>query len=292
MIYDGFAEISANGRTIRLNGSTRSYSTLYITDAGVEGWYGTPDLKVSLSERGQGDGAHDVSEMDILYSARTVTIHYGCIGTDRREALDLLSDVQWYAHRSVRLRIIDGGYDTYCEGYVASTVNPEWESDCSWNDTLTIVCPRPERLSWRAKRSQLFPIFAGNWSGGIRYGDDRRGLAYPVSYGAVMSDGRNVCSLANDGSSRAYPVFTLHGPLDAGCTLQFPGFGRIRYEAPVSGSVVLDCREGTAMQGGASVGRSLSERAFAYVEAGGALRCVFTGSGSGWCDVELHDTWM
>ena len=107
-----------------------------------------------------------------------------------------------------------------------------------------------------------------------------------------MSDGRNVCSLANDGSSRAYPVFTLHGPLDAGCTLQFPGFGRIRYEAPVGGSVVLDCREGTAVQGGVSVGRSLSERAFAYVEAGGALRCVFTGSGSGWCDVELHDTWM
>lgn len=107
-----------------------------------------------------------------------------------------------------------------------------------------------------------------------------------------MSDGRNVCSLANDGSSRAYPVFTLHGPLDAGCTLQFPGFGRIRYEAPVSGSVVLDCREGTAMQGGVSVGRSLSERAFPHVGAGGALRCVFTGSGSGWCDVELHDTWM
>ena len=39
---------------------------LYITANGVEGWDTLPDAKVALTERGQGDGAHDVSETDIL----------------------------------------------------------------------------------------------------------------------------------------------------------------------------------------------------------------------------------
>lgn len=263
-----YSELHAGGRTVKFEGNGGvSSDGLIVTDEGVDGWYSTPDPKITLSERGQGDGAHDITESDILYSARTVSVHCAAIGDNRQALLESIRRVLYAAHRQVVFRLVDDSSDTYVTGSASVSSDAEWHEH--WlKFTLTIVCPRPERLSWRAKRFQLFPIFAGSWSGGIRYGDDRGGLAYPVSYGAVMSDGRNVCSLANDGSSRAYPVFTLHGPLDAGCTLQFPGFGRIRYEAPVSGSVVLDCREGTAMQGGASVGRSLSERAFPYVGGG------------------------
>ena len=198
----------------RFNPADSSDRGLYITVNGVEGWDTLPDAKVELHERGQGDGAHDVPETDILYSARTVTVHYEAVGYSRADLLSLMRRINTAAHRSCRLRMVDGDEDTYCEGYVAQMGrDSQWNPLLETNLTLHFVCPRPERLSWRAKRFQLFPIFAGNWSGGIRYGDGRGGLAYPVSYGAVMSDGRNVCSLVNDGSSRAYPVFALHGPL-------------------------------------------------------------------------------
>ena len=43
---------------------------------GLSGWLGTPAAKVDLTERLVGDGAHDVQDAQVLYSARTVTIEY------------------------------------------------------------------------------------------------------------------------------------------------------------------------------------------------------------------------
>ena len=42
----------------------------------LTGWLGSTSAKVDLVERSAGDGAHDVMDAQILYSARTVSVEY------------------------------------------------------------------------------------------------------------------------------------------------------------------------------------------------------------------------
>lgn len=65
-------------------------------------------------------------------------------------------------------------------------------------------------------------------------------------------DARNVCTLTNNGSSRAYPVFTVQGPWPSGVQLTFPGLGMSLDYAESVGNVplVLDSRSRTASIGG------------------------------------------
>ncbi|NMM98161.1 hypothetical protein [Bifidobacterium olomucense] len=286
-----FMELSVSGYTVRLDGDGINPTGLYVTSDGVEGWYGTPDLKIQFTERGQGDGAHDVPESDAIYSARTVTVHYGCVGLDRADALQYLMRVQRFAHRMVTVRVVDGGMDTYCQGYVSSTVTPTWDSDYSWDDTLTIVCARPERLSWDAHRFQLLPTRDGN--GGLFYGDSAPGLVYPLSYGKAASDARNVGVLLNNGSSRAYPVFTVYGSFPNGVELQFTGRSSLRLDRPVGAvPVVLDSRSATATLAGQDVSRSLTARGFPVVQPYSSLSVSLQSAGTGYVDCLIRDTYM
>lgn len=295
--YPGKAELYKAGSLIAVFDGGASVSSdedcLLISEDGVEGWYSTPSLKTSLTERGQGDGAHDVPDSDVLYSSRVVTLHFVVNARDRQGLLDMLRPVKLAAHSVVRLRVIDGSSDTFVDGMMELSVNPEyagdgWLQDCS----LTLTCPRPERLSWYGRSSQLFPLYESNSDGGLSYGDDGSALVYPLDYGNVATDARNVCTLVNEGSSRAYPVFTLHGPLDYGASFAFSDGSVLSYSKRVTGSVMLDSRSGTASENGGDVSRYVDSRGFPVIEPGGSLRCVLTAAGSGWCDVTVHDTWM
>lgn len=277
----------------RFNPADSSDRGLYITANGVEGWDTLPDAKVELHERGQGDGAHDVSETDILYSARTVTVHYEAVGYSRADLLSLMRRINTAAHRSCRLRMVDGDEDTYCEGYVAqmgrdSRWNPLLENDL----TLHFVCPRPERLSWDARRFQLVPAWDAGL--GLSYGSGDAGLAYPLSYGRSASGSRNVGVLVNGGSSRAFPVFTVNGPFPSGVRLDFPGLDAgLEFSQPVGVvPLVLDCRSRTASVGGLDVTRHLTRRGFPVVPAGGSVSVSLQSAGSGWVDCLVRDTWM
>lgn len=288
-----YVELSADGvDTIRFSGgATEARSALYVTSDGIEGWYGTPDPKVTLTERGMGDGAHDIPDAAILYAARTVTISYGCVAQTRQEALGLLFQVQQIAHRQVRVRVVDDVHDTYCDGYMSSTVQPEWHERGSWQDVLTIVCPRPERLSTDVRRFQLQPDSTG--AGGLTYGTKNLGLVYPLSYGPSAADSRNVCTLLNMGSSRAYPVYTVHGDFPDGVELQFTNGHALSLDLNVGAvPVILDSRSGTATLGGQDVSRRLARRTFPPVEPQASLTVSLQSSGSGYVDCRVHDTWM
>ena len=277
----------------RFNPADSSDRGLYITANGVEGWDTLPDAKVELHERGQGDGAHDVPETDILYSARTVTVHYEAVGYSRADLLSLMRRINTAAHRSCRLRMVDGDEDTYCEGYVAqmgrnSRWNPLLENDL----TLHFVCPRPERLSWDARRFQLVPAWDAGL--GLSYGSGDAGLAYPLSYGRSAVAARNVCTLVNNGSSRAYPVFTVQGPWPDGVQLTFPGLDMsLDYSQAVGGvPLVLDSRSRTASIGGLDVSRNLRQRGFPTVPPGGSVAVNLQSVGDGHVTVECRDTYM
>ena len=291
-MHPRYGEIHAGGELVARFNPDGEERGLWITSDGVEGWDTLPDAKVTGVERGQGDGAHDVPDTDILYAARTVTIHYQAIGYDRADLLDVMRRINRLAHQSIRLRLVDGREDTYVDGYLASMGRSGgWHPLIETGLTMHVVCPRPERLSWAPHRAQLLPTRDGN--GGLSYGADGAGFEYPVTYGRAASDARNTCLLVNDGTSRAYPVFTVYGDFPDGVDLQCSGGLSVRYDEPVTGApVILDARTGTATLGGRDVSRALSSRGWPEVDPGGSLTVALQSSGTGWVDCLIHDTYM
>ena len=213
-----YAEIHYRDRTVLLAGSKRQERPdgLGITTEGVEGWRSTPEAKVTLTERASGNGAHDIAPSEILYSARTVTIHWVALAEQHDAVIASLNLLLSAAGQMVRLRVVDGTDDTYANGYV--TVS----SDAAWHEgrmvgTMTVVCPRPERLSWQSTDVQVYPV--SSTSGGLFYGDKGLGLVYPLSYGASAGSPQSVALLRNRGTATAYPVITVTGPMPDGVLL-------------------------------------------------------------------------
>lgn len=229
--------------------------------------------------------------------ARVVTVGYRVIaGSDRGEALRQLSLLDNLVHGLVTCHVIDEGQDTYCSGgyYVRSLEqkiqNPLWQN---LSGDITLVFERPERLSSQPQRCQLLPSIESDHVG-LSYGDSGKGLAYPLSYGLAATDARNVCTLVNNGSSRAYPVFIVQGPWPNGVQLTFPGLDMSLDYAQAVGNVplVLDSRSRTASIGGLDVSRNLRQRGFPTVQPGGSLAVNLQSIGNGYVSVECHDTYM
>jgi hypothetical protein len=289
-----FAELSASGlEPVRFEGSG-DLDCLCIAKGGIEGWWSTPAAKVNVTARGQGDGGHDVSEDDISYASRTVTLHWNANASSRDALLALTDSVRRLVHRQVRMRVVDGTEDTCCSGgYMVLTQQPDYRSGSIADSTITIVFERPERLSSTPQRYQLLPSIESDHVG-LSYGDSGKGLAYPLSYGKAAVDARNVCTLTNNGSSRAYPVFTVQGPWPNGVQLTFPGLDMSLDYAQAVGNVplVLDSRSRTASIGGLDVSRNLRQRGFPTVQPGGSLAVNLQSIGNGYVSVECHDTYM
>ena len=289
-----FAELSASGlEPVRFEGSG-DLDCLCIAKGGIEGWWSTPTAKVNVIARGQGDGGHDVSEDDISYASRIVTLHWNAIASSRDMLTDLTNSVRRLVHRQVRMRVVDEDSDTYCSGgYLTLTQQPDYRRGSVADSTLTIVFERPERLSTAAQRCQLLPSIESDRVG-LSYGPAARGLAYPLSYGTAAVDARNVCTLVNNGSSRAYPVFTVQGPWPDGVQLTFPGLDMSLDYSQAVGSVplVLDSRSRTASIGGLDVSRNLRQRGFPTVPPGGSLAVNLQSVGDGYVTVECRDTYM
>lgn len=289
-----FAELSASGlEPVRFEGSG-DLDCLCIAKGGIEGWWSTPAAKVNVTARGHGDGGHDVSEDDISYASRTVTLHWNANASSRDALLALTDSVRRLVHRQVRMRVVDGTEDTCCSGgYMVLTQQSDYRSGSIADSTITIVFERPERLSSTPQRYQLLPSIESDHVG-LSYGDSGKGLAYPLSYGKAAVDARNVCTLTNNGSSRAYPVFTVQGPWPNGVQLTFPGLNMSLDYAQAVGNVplVLDSRSRTASIGGLDVSRNLRQRGFPIVQPGGSLAVNLQSIGNGYVSVECHDTYM
>lgn len=287
--------LTADGESVTLHGGAFAGHGIALT--GLSGWYQTPDAKVTVTSRGQGDGGHDIVADNVMYDARVVTVGYRIIaGSDREEALRQLALLDKLVHRLVTCRVIDDGQDTCCSGgyYVRSLEqkiqNPLWQN---LSGDITLVFERPERLSTTAQRCQLLPSIESDRVG-LSYGPAARGLAYPLSYGAAAVDARNVCTLVNNGSSRAYPVFTVQGPWPDGVQLTFPGLDMSLDYSQAVGSVplVLDSRSRTASIGGLDVSRNLRQRGFPTVPPGGSTAVNLQSVGDGYVTVECRDTYM
>ncbi|KFF31644.1 hypothetical protein [Bifidobacterium bombi] len=287
-----FAILYYRDRQVRFSGSMSQDrpDCLGVSGEGIEGWRSTPEAKVTMAERASGNGAHDIAPDAIIYSSRTVTLHWVALGEERSQVITALSRILSAASVPVRLRVVDGGDDTYVEGYATVSVDPAWHEG-RMTGTLTVVCPRPERLSWQAQEGQLIP--QSGPLGGLSYGQNANGLAYPLSYGRAAG-GHDLLRLSNRGTATAYPCLTVSGDWPDGVVIVCDGEQSLEWSGKVVSGVplILDCRSQTASMGGIDVSRSLVRRAVPSVRPGGSVTLHLASVGDGSVTVELHDTYI
>ena len=296
---------AADAEPVSFDGSQTA--TRYILRA-LSGWLGSPDAKVNLVERANGDGAHDVPASTISYAARTVSVEYRLLPRDahgRDELLAMQDSVRAFLHKHVRVRVRDETMDTYCDGYVAQLTmgeNVQNVNRQTQTGTIDIVCARPEILSTQVQSGQMLPSQVNVGGGGLSYNPSElttlagtSGLRYPLTYMTVERiEQPNQVTLVNHGTSDAYPVFMVNGPMPDGVDLVVEGTGLwLRCSQPVYGTpLVLDSRSRTATVGGLDVSRTLVSRGFPVVPAGGSITVTLRTTGTGWVDASMHDTWM
>ena len=285
-----YVEVSCGRRVVRLGGAgTDATSGLSVTSDGIEGWHSTPDAKVSMTEMQTGDGAHAVDGSQVLYGARTVTVPWAAVGTTRDDALasDLL--LLATAHEVVRLRVVDASSDTYVTGYTQVGTDAG-VSRPSMTGTLTVTCADPRRYATTARTAQMLTL--SRVPGGLSYGTAGLGLVYDLDYGGTPETLQNHAVIENHGTSVAYPVVTVTGPIDGGLRIDWDG-GSVAYSQPVGAvPLVLDSLTRTASVGGLDTSRHLTARGFPTVPAGGSISMTFQGTGTGWADVVVRDTYI
>jgi hypothetical protein len=138
-------------------------------------------------------------------------VDWRIIANGRDGMLSALHAIRTLAGHTVRVRVVDGMDDLYAVGYVheagkdKSAQNIPQQTETG---SLTIVCQRPEILSWSASESQLFPV--SRVSGGLSYGVPAYELAWTGTANSSTS------TLSQDGAVVATNLVTSPKPLAAG----------------------------------------------------------------------------
>lgn len=285
-----FAELSRDGETLRIHG--HGTPGLCLTDGQIDGWWGTPDPKWSLTERQSADGAHAVMDEMALYSARTVTFDVVAIAADRAGVKELRDGVLSMAHGLVRLRVVDESEDTFCDGLLSVKADPKW-LDASAKMTLALTCPDPRRLATAAESAVMLPASA-SLTAGLSYGEGGGGLAYPLSYGEGATDARNVCCVTNHGTSTAWPVLRVsRGMTDVEVRATCAGASStLALAGTCTTEVTIDCRARTAETAQTDVTRRLTGAGALAVPPGQTMRLTLATPGTGSVTVELRDTYI
>lgn len=284
------AVISKGGRKVHING-TGGWTGAALNARTIKGWYSTPQPKVKLTERESSDGAHDIEPNAVLYSARTVTLELYAEGSDRSEVQEAINNLLAMAHGLVKLRVKDDNHDTYVEGYLSVDVKADKATRNREEVTVTIVCPRPERLSEAFSVAFMIPSVKGY--GGLQYSHVGV-LTFPLSYGVAAERVTSICTITNHGTATAYPVITAMGNLPFGFTVTNSATGeQLGYSDGVSSApVILDSRTRTASVNGVDVTRNVYLREFPVVGAGETVTLSLEAAGTGTIEVNLRDTFI
>lgn len=247
----------------------------------LDGWYSTPEVKTALTELVNGDGAHDVRNSDIQYSARTVKGNLLILADTRLDAVAMLDDLQKHLGKTVRMRVVDVD-DTYCDGYISFS-HPETWGD-AFVSTFTFVANKPARLSTNVRETYLQGI---GRTGGFEYP-----VEYPIEYGSLIA-AQNTALLQNLGGYRADVDFTVQGDFPGGFSI-IDGDSGITYRGAVyaQAPVTISTKLRDATQNGVSRGNLIDSFDDFRVPAKGTRSVTFIADGTGWCKCAVHDTYM
>lgn len=277
--------IAAGGRSLTVNQVDRG-AGLFAEK--LKGWYGTPKAKVEVTERASGDGAHSVPDEAVLYASRVVTIGLAAYGNGRPDVVDAMDALGVMAHHIVEVTVEDGGEVTTAYGYLSCEFDDEPSVDLH-RGTVTIVCPDPRRYGTERVAS-IVPT--GDAGGGLLYDDGAGYLLLPVQFAGDAPEG-NSATLANGGTSTAYPTITVEGSFPSGVTITHAG-GELAYPAPIGpgAPLVLDSLTRTVSVLGVDVTRALARRDFPVVAPGGTVTISALAEGTGTVTATVRDTYI
>lgn len=265
---------------------------LVVTKEAVKGLWSAPASKTTTEERQTGNGAHDVSNGRVLYSARTVTIPFG-VATRSHEAVQKARNLinTMMGQSDVTLTVNDGSDEFFLQGFITPTYSDVW-NEATDTGSITMVCVNPEKQSTFEQYMTLLPVSGS--SGGLRYGEDGIGLEYPLSYGKQETDARNHGTLANSGTTRAFPIITVYGTFES-VRLDWrdsTGLNQtLTYESHVGRvPLVIDTYSMSAHIGGTDVSQNLGRRGFPTIPKGGDISVTLMSTGTGWVTISSRDT--
>lgn len=255
--------------------------------ARVEGWRGTPEPKVDVTERQTSDGAFPTDDESITYAARVVTVYIVAFGSSDQSLARLIDSVNAMSHKNVTLEITDNGVTTRTTGYV-STVWDDMMHGNRCSGSVTVVCHNPRRYG----TERVFSIVpSGSAGGGLMYSEDEY-IVLPIAFsGDAPSD--NATTVSNEGTARAFPIITVEGDLPSGVVISHSG-GQLAYAAPLGmgAPLVLDSLTRTASVLGVDVTRSLTRRDFPVVEPNGSTTISALADGNGTISITVSDTYL
>lgn len=281
------AFIDYDGGTISIDGAPTN-NDICIVATGLQGWYSTPDLKVDSAERTSGDGNHKLTNSDIRYAARVVTLSFYVIGKTRDKIIEGMEMLNSISHKIVKMRVIDSHGDTYVNGYVSTDFASGKVVGDRVAGSITLTCPDPARYSHEPSRGYLSSSAIANDGLVFKNGV----MQFPLSYGAPANDIGATCTVVNNGSSRAYPVITVSpGFSDVTITNTETG-AQIRYVGYIAANLVIDSKTHTANINGVDVTRNLVARGFETIQPHSSATFTLNAEGSGTVEIEAYSTYI
>lgn len=269
---------------LEIGGRAPASSGIVVTDKGIDGWYDLPGMKTAVEERVGSDGAFQLQDRDLTYSARTVTFNLAFIGDTREEAIAVFNRVNAMNHQIVRVRVLDVD-DTWVDGWIESKFPSDYST--SGHFAVTVHANDPRRYGTDAQQYTLLP---GAGGGAFQYV-----VTYPIDYGTAGE--QSSCIVMNPGSASGWPTITVTGYLRDGFVLVDSTGRSIAYSEQVlpGAPVVIDCKRRVATIDGVSVSRHLTARDWFEVPGQGTLGISFITpqvSGGAFATVEFTPAWI
>ncbi|GAA2178565.1 hypothetical protein GCM10009785_01640 [Brooklawnia cerclae] len=256
----------------------------------LDGWDNTPALTAERAERATGDGTFPatIHRSRLQLTARGITTGLGsaaAVDQEGRRLRGMFADLANLGTIEVVERdgrVLTAKVELDGETKVSTHAEfgwLEWEIPLSMPDPFRYGSSRTWRIMPPGADSGLvWPLFSE--------GDE-------LTWGA---DARVPAVVANQGRAPAWPVITVVGDFPAGVRLG-DGLGAwVAWRRPClpQTPVVFDFASHSVTVGGADQSWALTERGFWSVPPGGSVSPVLQplGSGGGYADVEIRDTYL
>ena len=283
--------LSCEGQSITLLGYVGEQAETGLLFSSLDGWYSTPQTKVSSTEYETANGAPQVSDDEVHYAARTVTIGVSVKGNDRDAVRSSIESILGFAQKVITVTVSDANAETYATGYVAYTGDVHMDASGA-TGSLVIVCNDPQRYSTQQSVGTIVPSTTNG--GGLVFDSTTHSLMWPLSFGAGAIRTGNSCTIYNNGTIPADIIITASGNMPEGFALtnlatgeQLVYGGFVTYQP-----VTLDVFDGTAFIACVDVSRNIEAWDFSGVPAGGSSSFSLQSSGSGTVQVACRDTYI
>ncbi len=160
--------LSCGDQSITLLGAIGEQAETGLFFSSLDGWYSTPQTKVDSTEYETANGAPRVTDDEVHYAARTVTIGVSVRGSNRDAVRSGIESILGFAQKVITVTVSDAKSETYATGYVAYTSDTHMDSSGA-TGSLVIVCNDPQRYSTRQSVGTIVPTSVDG--GGLVFDD-------------------------------------------------------------------------------------------------------------------------